>query len=916
MSKVNSDLQSPKTAAAIRKAYISWFEERGHHHYPSDSLRPTADPTLLFTGAGMNQFKDMFLGKGNLPWKRITTVQKCLRVPDLEKVGVTPRHHTFFEMLGNFSFGDYFKRECLAWIFGFFTERLGIDRERLVVTIYSEDEEAYSIWTEELGVPIDRVYRFGEKENFWPSEAPSKGPNGPCGPCSEIYFDLEPKQPLPPKEGMEALPDRFLEIGNCVFTQFDRQEDGSLPPLPQRNIDVGLGFERICAVVQGVPTNYDTDLFLPLILAGAERAGIRYGENVEKDSRLRRISDHVRAVSFCIADGILPGNEGRSYVVRKILRRAARDGIELGIEEPFLSSLADVVVSSMGEAWPELKDAKTQIEVLLEQEEKGFRHIYNSGAERIRSWLSGLPSSSELKTSEELRRSFKEIQDEDRGTLFVPEDSGAIAFELHDTFGFPVDITRQMLLDQGYCLDERSFEDRMDAQRARAREGSNLKGEVFIEGFVTQVKERGLPPTQFLGYDQYSAEGRVLGLGKGPDFVPVLREGEEGDLIVDQTPFYAESGGQVGDKGELIWDGGKARVLDVKKQDGYFLHHLRIEMGTLKLKDSIELDVDQDRRQRIQRNHSATHLLHKALKQRFGAQISQAGSLVAPDRLRFDFTHSKRLSLTEIDEIETAVNQQILADHPVRPVEMSLDEARDAGFVALFGEKYGKRVRTLSMGEFSKELCGGTHVSHTSQIGSFRILSESSVASGVRRIEAITGLDVVEAFQVDRKELENLAQLLKTGRPQVLERLESLIADAKKMRKQAESLRGVKGRDLLSEVEEAIREKEGIHYVALRLEGAGPKDLCDLMDRLRKKFEAFQGVLFGGDASSIPVVAAATKNRTPHFHAGNCVRELAKLLGGGGGGRPELAQGQGKEAGNLAKALKKAWTLIEPEAGS
>ncbi len=907
---MNHDLQSPKTAAEIRQAYISWFVERGHHHYPSDSLRPTADPTLLFTGAGMNQFKDMFLGKGNLPWRRITTVQKCLRVPDLDKVGVTPRHHTFFEMLGNFSFGDYFKRECLTWVFGFFTECLGLSRDRLVVTVYEEDEEASSIWTEELGVPRDRVYCFGEKENFWPAEAPSKGPNGPCGPCSEIYFDLEPDKPLPSGEGLEALPDRFLEIGNCVFTQFDRQADGSLPPLPQRNIDVGLGFERICAVVQGVPTNYDTDLFLPLIQAGAELGGLKYGENPEHDARLRRISDHVRAVSFCIADGILPGNEGRSYVVRKILRRAARDGIELGIQAPFLSSLAGVVVSTMGEAWPELRDAQTQIEVLMEQEELGFRQIYHSGSERLRTWLSKLPDSKDIYASKDKFPTFQTVEVEDRGTLIVPPESGAIAFELHDTFGFPVDITRQMLLDKGYCLDEASFEELMEAQRSRAREGSNLKGEVFIEGFVTQIKERELPTTQFSGYEGCSGEGRVLGLGKGQEFVPSAKEGDEVELVVDQTPFYAESGGQVGDQGQLLWEGGRARVLDVKKQDGYFLHHVRIEEGVLNVQDSIQLLVDQERRKRIQRNHSATHLLHKALKMYFGDQISQAGSLVAPDRLRFDFTHNKRLTLKQIEEIENAVNEQILADLPVSPVEMSLDQAREAGFVALFGEKYGERVRTLSMGEYSKELCGGTHVAHTSQIGSFRILSETSVASGVRRIEAITGLEAVRAFQADREELESIAQHLKTGRPQVVERLKGLLADLKTLRKQADLLRSSKGGDLLSEVEKALQEKGGVHFVALHLKGAGPKELCDLMDRLRKKYQTFQGVLFGGDDSSIPIVAAATKNRVPPFHAGDNVRTLAKLLGGGGGGRPELAQGMGKKLENLKAALDKAWELV------
>ncbi len=893
------------SAAEIRRRYLQWFVERGHAHLPSDSLVPSHDPTLLFTGAGMNQFKDMFLGKGDIPHRRVTTVQKCLRVPDLEKVGLTPRHHTFFEMLGNFSFGDYFKEDCLRWILGFFTEACGLPRDRLVATIYTKDDEAYRVWTEVCGFPPERIYRFGEKENFWPAEAPSKGPNGPCGPCSEIYYDYEPERPLPPNEGLEALPDRFVEIGNCVFTQFDRREDGSLPPLPQRNIDVGLGLERIAAVVQGVETNFDTELFLPLIECLSGLSDRKYRERDEDDVRMRRIADHVRALGFCIADGILPGNEGRGYVVRKILRRACRDGWQLGIGTPFLHRVAEVLIDGMGDYWTELRDGRGQILAVLEQEEASFHQVYEQGIGRFHKWASELGDPGD----------WTRVAVEDRGELPVPPDSGRFAFELHDTHGFPRDITEQLLLDLGFALDAEGFDRAMAAQRERARSGSKLAGEVFTESFATRLKERDAPKTHFSGYEKDEDEGRLLGIAIGDLEVEELREGhEEGAVLVfDRSPFYAESGGQVGDRGRIEGPSGEARVLTTRKLEGFHLHEVRVLKGGFRAGEHCRLTIDAEARRATERNHTATHLLHQALKEVLGPHVSQAGSLVAPDRLRFDFTHNEKIPREVLDRIEDRVNSEIMAALEVRPVEMELAEARAAGFVALFGEKYGARVRTLSVGDYSRELCGGTHVRNSGNIGPFRILHETSVAAGIRRIEAVSGEGALRVYREALAALEDLARDLKTPPSGVRERVSALLAEGRRLRRELEALRrggvGEKAAELETEIE---RGEDGSNLVAC-VPGADHDELLDLMDRFRKKFPDFAGLLFGLGDSGVALVAAGTKERVARgFHAGNLLREVAKAMGGGGGGRPELARGRAKAEDGLEDGLKTARRLLGP----
>ncbi|MAE77959.1 MAG: alanine--tRNA ligase, partial [Planctomycetes bacterium] len=818
---VTSAAMRPRTGDEIRESYLSWFEERGHRRHDSDSLVPANDPTLLFTGAGMNQFKDYFRGKGTPPCARMTTAQKCLRVPDLENVGLTAGHHTFFEMLGNFSFGDYFKKECCEWVLGWFTEALGLPRDRLVVTIYQDDDEAYEIWRDHLDVAAERIYRFGDKENFWPAEAPSKGPNGPCGPCSEIYYDYEPNEPLPSHEGLEELPRRFIEIGNCVFTQFDRQEDGSLRPLPQKNIDVGLGLDRITAVVQGKTSNFDTDIFAQYIEWIAKRAGKRYGDNPRIDVHLRRIADHVRAACHCIADGALPSNEGRGYVVRKIVRRACRDGYEVGLTEPFLSEVAGLVVARMGGQYPNLGDAQRQIEALLMQEEQAFRQIYVHGEERFRKWFDALGDPS----------AWASTEIEERGTLPVPPDSGAVAFELHDTFGFPVDITRAMLLDEGYALEETGFHRAMEAQRTRAREGSALSGDVFADSIVTLLKERGVPTSSFTGHEAMVGKGAVLAICSGDVEVETASEGTV-ELVLSTTPAYAESGGQVGDIGHIGAANGRARLVDTQDREGYRFHRIEIVEGALCKGDEVEVVIDAEARRATERNHTATHLLHQALKNVLGEQVGQAGSLVAPDRLRFDFTHGEKLTAEQIAAVEDEVTREILAATPVQPVDMSLDEARAAGFVAMFGEKYGDVVRTLSVGDYSRELCGGTHVANTGNIGLFRILTDASIAAGVRRIEAATGLNALALVRAETARLDGVAQALRTQPADVVQRVEALQADVRQLRKEAAATRSSSVGDVLNDLETKLEDSRGAKILAASIPDANNKTLLDLLDRL------------------------------------------------------------------------------------
>ncbi|HMQ21876.1 MAG TPA: alanine--tRNA ligase, partial [Planctomycetota bacterium] len=677
--------------------------------------------------------------------------------------------------------------------------------------------------------------------NFWPAQAPSKGPNGPCGPCSEIYFDLE-GGPLPAHDGLSELPRRFVEIGNCVFTQFDRQSDGSLPALPQRNIDVGLGLERITAVLQGKRSNFETDLFTPYVDFVAARAGKPYGATPHDDIHLRRIADHARAVTFCISDGALPANEGRGYVVRKILRRACRDGYELGLSEPFLAEVCGIVCDTMRGAYPALEDSRKQVQALVLQEERAFRAIYTRGIDRFEQWFATLEAPS----------AYPKVEVEERGALALPPNSGAVAFELHDTFGFPVDITRALLLDRDFALDEAGFEAAMEQQRDRARKGSALSGDVFADNALTRLKARKVVGTRFIGYDQLEGRASIVGIVSTqqglesdvnevhaavatPSVSDSPMEAVSLEVIVDVTPFYAESGGQVGDRGTIEGPQGSGRVVDCKKREDYWFHVVEVTAGRLSVGDPVTLRVDSEARRATERNHTATHLLHAALKRVVGEHVGQAGSLVAPERLRFDFTHGERLGPAVLRRLEDEVTAQVLAAFELAPCEMRLDEARRSGFVAMFGEKYGDVVRTLAIGDYSRELCGGTHVANTGNIGAFRIVSEASVAAGVRRIEAITGFDALHAAQDERDVLDRVARDLKAKPEEVPARIDALRQELRRLEKEVEEARREKGKDATAALEAAV-EVHGPHAsLVAKLEGADHNALLDSLDRLRRK---------------------------------------------------------------------------------
>ncbi len=878
----------PLPAAEIRERFLKFFEERGHARMPSDSLVPSNDPTLLFTGAGMNQFKDMFLGKGALPYKRVTTAQKCLRVPDLENVGATARHHTFFEMLGNFSFGDYFKQDCIRWEWQFFTEELGIREENLVVTVYQDDDEAARIWQEEIGLDKAKIFRFGEKENFWPAEAPSKGPNGPCGPCSEIYYDNSPGQAYPEQEGLTELPeDRFTEIGNCVFTEFNRQESGELEPLPQKNIDVGLGLERITAVLAGVDTNFETDLFRPFIAELEKRSGKTYGKDPADDVRLRRISDHLRAVVFCIADGALPSNEGRGYVVRKILRRAARDGFDLGIESAFLHEMVDLVASVMGDAYPEVREHAAQCRSIMKGEEQGFAQVYGQGMKRLEEAIGALPSGEAL------------------------QESGEFAFQLHDTHGFPVDITRQILAERGLELDESGFNVAMEAQKTRARAASATSEDVFAGHVGVSLRDSGIKATGFVGYEELTCTAQVMAILDKKD--KLLDRAEAGDrvrVVFDRSPCYAQGGGQLGDRGWFRSSAAQAAISNTSSVDGFYLHELEVREGRLSPGQEGTLVVDESARRATEKNHTATHLLHAALKNNLGTHVSQAGSEVAPERLRFDYTHGERLSNEQIAVIEDEVNGEIMRAKPVVARIRGLLEAKEAGFVAMFGEKYGDQVRTLSVGEYSRELCGGTHVGNSGMIGSFRILSDSAISAGTRRIEAITGEVAARVAREEQRSLQGIAAAMKIPVSEVQKKVLDGLDETKRLRRELAKATAADVGAILEDLRKSVRSVGEAQVLVLEVSGLEPRELQDLLSRASKSLAPFAGVVFVPSDAGVLVAAAVDPQLHGKLKAGDLVKAVTSVLGGGGGGRPEMAQGKGRDPSKLPEAKSLAESML------
>lgn len=873
------------TTDEIRELYLRFFETKGHLRLPSASLIPD-DPTLLLTGAGMNPFKAYFTGTETPPSRRVVTCQKCVRVGDVDNVGRTPRHHTFFEMLGNFSFGDYFKREAIQWAWEFSTEWLKLDPERIWVTIYLDDEEAYEAWTKDVGLPPHRVGRLGEHDNFWPADAPTLGPNGPCGPCSELYYDLGEERGCGKPDCRPGCDcDRWLEYWNLVFQVYDRKDGGVLDPLPQKNIDTGLGLERAAAILQGTTTNFETDTFRPIVARVEEMTGIRYGEEARTDVFMRVIADHLRAAVFLVGDGVNPGNTGRGYILRRLARRAILRGDLLGLKEPFLHTMVPLVVSLFQGAYPDLPGKETYIGRVLRTEEENFRRTLAQGMQRLEEYLASA-----------------------EGTV-IP---GEVAFLLYGTFGFPLELTQEIAAERGFTVDQEGFARSMEEEKRRARERAKMQGDIFVteKGALGEMI-RTLPATEFLGYAVTEAGAQVLGIVFGEKALDEASEGQEVQIILDRTPFYAESGGQIGDTGELRTPGGRVEVRDTIKKGDLFVHQGVVLAGVVRRGDSVTAVVEGSRRLAIRRNHSATHLLHAALRQVLGTHVEQKGSLVAPDRLRFDFSHYQAMTPEELREVERMVNERAMADQPVTTVVVDIAEAQQMGAMALFGEKYGEKVRVVRMGDFSMELCGGTHVERTGQIGLFRILSESSVGSGLRRIEAVTGHGVIEHLEAQESLLRDAAQALNTRPAEVPARI---AAQADQIRELERRLQELQQQQAGSQAEALLSQAVEVNGVKLLATPAGEADrdaLTRMADTLADKLRSGVVVLAGLSNNTVIFVAKVTPDLVKRgAHAGNLVREVAKVAGGGGGGRPDFAQAGGKDPSKLESALGKAAEVL------
>ncbi|MEN8150770.1 MAG: alanine--tRNA ligase [Planctomycetota bacterium] len=866
------------SADEIRKSYLDFFTAKAHALVASASLVPENDPTLLFTGAGMNQFKDLFLGVGEKPYTRATSCQKCFRTGDLEEVGRTNYHHTFFEMLGNFSFGDYFKKEAVTWGWEYLTQVLGIDAGKLWVSVYEEDEEAYSAWREDVGIPEERIRKFGAKTNFWPANAPEDGPNGVCGPCSEIFFDYGPDHgPDPAPDCDDYDGPRFVEVWNLVFTQFNRRGKNDLEPLPQKNIDTGAGFERLVAVMCGELSTYQTDLFLPIIAKVSEIAGIPYEFTSDDGVRMRRIADHGRAAVFCLMDGVKPGREGRDFVLRRVIRRAVRDGIGLGIERPFLADLAPTVAEVMGNQYPMIHDHLGEVARAITREEERFRATYHQGMNALETVVDALKASGETVLS------------------------GVEAFRLHDERGFPVDLTEDYLREEGLTLDREGFTAAMEARRKQSQAGSALEVDIFARGPISEIRGQS-GKTTFTGYDEVAGSAKIVGLVRDDAVVSAVGAGDVVQVVTDVTPLYAESGGQVGDHGVVVGPNGRVVVTDTRAVEGVTAMIGEVVEGTLATGEEVRVEVDRERRDAIRRNHTATHLLHKALRNQLGDGATQAGSLVAPDRLRFDFHHEDGLTPEDIEAIEREVNREILANISVSTGEKTIDEARAAGATAIFGEKYGDEVRVVAVGDVSMELCGGTHCAATGDIGSFRILSESNIGAGLRRIEAVTGDGALEAMAADRELLRELAGSLKTRPDELPARVASLRDEIKALTKKLEQSLSASASAGPESEEQALQ--NGV--TARRLRFVGPYDMKHLLeaaDRLREEGGKIGAMLTAETEQGIALVLAATPDLvSAGFDAGKATGIVAGEMGGGGGGRPDLGRGKGRDPSGLEAA--------------
>ncbi len=864
----------------IRSKYLHFFEQKGHSLFPSDSLVPEDDPTLLFTGAGMNQFKDMFLGKGTLNVERATTCQKCIRTGDIENVGKTPRHHTFFEMLGNFSFGDYFKLEAIEMAWDFMLNEMKLPEEKLSVSVYLDDEESYGIWLKKIGLPKGKIYRFGEKENYWPASAPSEGPNGPCGPCSEIFYDRGEDIGCRRKE---CAPDcdceRFVEVWNLVFTQFDRRDGGVLNPLPNRNVDTGMGLERMASVVQGVSTNFEIDIFKPIIQNISEIVDIEYDGQAENGKLMNRIADHIRAIIFCISDGVLPGNEGRGYVERRLLRRAVRDGLKLGEKECFLYKIVPVIADVMHEAYPEIKQRRENIARIIKNEEERFHETLFMGSKRLDELMDGLRESGQKRLS------------------------GQDAFQLYDTFGFPFEITADTVAANSLTVDKEGFEREMKKQREQARSSTQMTGNIFDEGPIGIIKET-VKETIFQGYEKYEAESKVIGLILNGQLVDSAEVGQEIHIVLDQTPFYAEAGGQVGDTGIIRATNSKVEICNTKKSSDIVVHIGKVVDGRIKINENVTSVVDTERRGAIKRNHSATHLLHYALRQVVGQHAEQSGSFVAPERLRFDFHHFESIKKGEIARIEELMNKRVMENASVDTVQMAIGQARKAGVTALFGEKYGESVRVVNIGGYSQELCGGTHVDNTGEIGLFKIISESSIAAGIRRIEAVTGNEAINWVRRKEEILDRLCGVLEAQENTVIQSAEELMRQIKNFKKEAQKASRDSVQKYSSGFVSKAKDVSGVKVITEVMKGVDVDDLRKTVDSLKKSLDSVAIILGVVENGRVTIIVSLSGDLVKKgLHAGKIAKDIAKTVGGGGGGRADMAQAGGQLPDKIYEAI-------------
>jgi alanyl-tRNA synthetase len=878
------------TGSEIRTRFLEYFRRRGHTVVRSSPLVPAQDPTLLFTNAGMVQFKSVFLGDERREYVRATTAQKCVRAGgkhnDLENVGRTARHHTFFEMLGNFSFGDYFKEDAIRFCWELLTEEFGLPKDRLKATVFTDDDAAFALWKSVAGLGEDRILRLGEEDNFW-----AMGDTGPCGPCSEVHFHQGDHLPCAEEQAGRACLgpacdcDRWLEIWNLVFMQFNRDTSGAMTPLPKPSIDTGMGLERVAAVLQGKQSSYDTDLFRPLITRVAALCGKTYGRDEDADVSMRVIADHARTAAFLITDGVTPSNEWRGYVLRRIMRRAMRHGRMLGLEAPFLWDMTATVVTVMGDAYPEIRDAQARVAETVRQEEERFAETLDLGTAKIREYV------------EAHRGDASRVVD------------GRFLFTLYDTHGFPFDLAQEVLQDAGFTVNEatqRTFDAEMEAQRERARAGASFgagdTGDPTVA--IYQQLSRELAKPQFLGYGSLAAPARVLAMVRDGQRRREARQGETVEIILDRTPAYAESGGQQGDTGLMAGREGQGTIEDTYYRGSQLIvHRVAVTQGHLREGEEVAVSVESQRRQGLRQHHTGTHLLHAALRKVLGTHVAQAGSLVAPDHLRFDFSHGASVKDREVEDVEGLVNEQVQANIVVSPAEMDLQEALKSGAMALFGEKYGDRVRVIRIGDFSTELCGGTHLDATGQIGLFKVTNEGAVASGVRRIEAATGAPALAHVGREEAALRESASLLKIPPLELPRRLAALLEDQKRLEKQLAQLESKLARGQAQDLVTSARQVAGVPVLAARLDGLDPDGLRSVMDTLRDRLPS--GVIVLGSAvdGKVSLVAAVSKDLMKRFPAGRLVQEVAKVVGGGGGGRPDLAQAGGKDPSKLDDAL-------------